>query len=114
MSEWSATKARRILAALHSIRWQNQRSSGSHLTLRRQGWPDFVFSFHADAELGPRMHFEDQVLKIEAVPGIDASWTAPEPRGRIASFLGKCIEMPGRFARLSFIFILTDGRQSSG
>jgi len=55
MSEWPATKARRVLAALHRIGWQIKRSSGSHLTLRRPGWPDFVFSFHDDEELGPRM-----------------------------------------------------------
>ncbi len=50
MSEWPATKARRVLAALHRIGWQIKRSSGSHLTLCRPGWPDFVFSFHGDEE----------------------------------------------------------------
>jgi predicted RNA binding protein YcfA (HicA-like mRNA interferase family) len=38
-----------------SAPWQIKRSSGSHLTLSRPGWPDFVFSFHGDEELGPRM-----------------------------------------------------------
>jgi predicted RNA binding protein YcfA (HicA-like mRNA interferase family) len=28
---------------------------GSHRTLSRSGWPDYVFAFHEDEELGPRM-----------------------------------------------------------
>ena len=55
MSSWPATKARRVLAALLRIGWQVRRVSGSHRTLRRDGWPDFVFAFHDDEEVGPRM-----------------------------------------------------------
>ena len=55
MSAWPATKARRVLAALLSIGWRVKRQSGSHRTLARLDWPDFVFSFHDDEELGPRM-----------------------------------------------------------
>jgi hypothetical protein len=29
--------------------------TGSHRTLSRAGWPDFVFAFHDDEEIGPRM-----------------------------------------------------------
>ena len=29
--------------------------SGSHRTLGRAGWPDFVFAFHDGEEIGPRM-----------------------------------------------------------
>jgi predicted RNA binding protein YcfA (HicA-like mRNA interferase family) len=32
-----------------------KRQSGSHRTLSRDGWPDFVFAFHADVEIGPKM-----------------------------------------------------------
>jgi predicted RNA binding protein YcfA (HicA-like mRNA interferase family) len=32
-----------------------KRSSGSHRTLERPGWPDVVFAFHDDEEIGPRM-----------------------------------------------------------
>jgi predicted RNA binding protein YcfA (HicA-like mRNA interferase family) len=32
-----------------------KRQSGSHRTLSRSGWPDFVFSFHDREEIGPRM-----------------------------------------------------------
>ena len=55
MSTWPATKARRVLAALLKIGWQTKRQSGSHRTLSRPDWPDFVFAFHDDEELGPRM-----------------------------------------------------------
>jgi len=55
MSQWPSTRARRVLAALHRIGWAIKRQTGSHRTLSRPGWPDFVFSFHDDDELGPRM-----------------------------------------------------------
>jgi predicted RNA binding protein YcfA (HicA-like mRNA interferase family) len=55
MSEWSSTRARRVLAALLRIGWIVKRQSGSHRTLSRFGWPDFVFAFHDNEELGPRM-----------------------------------------------------------
>lgn len=55
MSQWSATKARRVLAALLSIGWTVKRQSGSHRTLARPGWDDYVFAFHDDDEIGPRM-----------------------------------------------------------
>jgi predicted RNA binding protein YcfA (HicA-like mRNA interferase family) len=43
------------LAALLRIGWRIKRQSGSHKTLERDGWPDLVFAFHDDAEIGPRM-----------------------------------------------------------
>jgi len=55
MSQWPSTKATRVLAALQRIGWQIKRQSGSHRTLSRQGWPDFVFAFHDGDEIGPRM-----------------------------------------------------------
>lgn len=55
MTSWGAAKARRVLAALLRIGWQEKRESGSHRTLRRAGWPDFVFAFHDGEEIGPRM-----------------------------------------------------------
>ena len=53
MSRFPATKARRVLAALLRIGWVIKRQSGSHRT--RSGWPDVVFAFHDDVELGPVM-----------------------------------------------------------
>ncbi|MEZ5289669.1 MAG: type II toxin-antitoxin system HicA family toxin [Vicinamibacterales bacterium] len=55
MSNWPATKARRVLAALTSIGWVVKRQSGSHRTLARPDWPDVVFAFHDDEELGAKM-----------------------------------------------------------
>ncbi len=55
MSTWSSAKARRVLAALLKIGWYVKRQSGSHRTLARVNWPDFVFAFHDDEEIGPKM-----------------------------------------------------------
>jgi predicted RNA binding protein YcfA (HicA-like mRNA interferase family) len=55
MSQWPSRKARLVLAALHRIGWSTKRQSGSHRTLQRAGWPDYVFAFHDTEELGPRM-----------------------------------------------------------
>jgi predicted RNA binding protein YcfA (HicA-like mRNA interferase family) len=35
--------------------WTVKRQSGSHRTLSRPDWPDVVFAFHDDEEIGPRM-----------------------------------------------------------
>jgi predicted RNA binding protein YcfA (HicA-like mRNA interferase family) len=53
MSEWRATKSRRVLSALRRIGWKEIRRSGSHRTLRREGWPQYRFAFHDKEELGP-------------------------------------------------------------
>jgi predicted RNA binding protein YcfA (HicA-like mRNA interferase family) len=55
MSQWPSTKAKRVLAALLKLGWQIKRQSGSHRTLTREGWSDYVFAFHDNEELGPRM-----------------------------------------------------------
>lgn len=55
MSQWSTAKAKRVLAALLRIGWSVKRQSGSHRTLSRPGWPDMVFAFHDNEEIGPRM-----------------------------------------------------------
>ena len=55
MSSWGAAKAKRVYAALLLVGWQVKRQSGSHTTLRREGWPDYVFAFHHGEEIGPRM-----------------------------------------------------------
>lgn len=45
-----------MLAAPLKIGWSIKRErGGSHKTLKREGWPDFVFSFHDNEEIGPRM-----------------------------------------------------------
>ncbi|HEX8558217.1 MAG TPA: type II toxin-antitoxin system HicA family toxin [Pyrinomonadaceae bacterium] len=55
MSQWASAKARRVLAALLRIGWSVKRETGSHKTLSRPGWPDFVFAFHDKDEVGPKM-----------------------------------------------------------
>lgn len=55
MSQWSSVKAKRVLAALLCIGWQIKRQTGSHKTLARPGWADFVFAFHDGDEIGPKM-----------------------------------------------------------
>jgi len=55
VSTWPSTKARRVLSALLRIGWSVKRQSGSHRTLSRPNWPDFVFAFHDDEEIGPKM-----------------------------------------------------------
>ena len=55
MSQWPAAKAKRVLAALLTLGWRVKRQTGSHKTLAREGWPDFVFAFHDGEEIGPRM-----------------------------------------------------------
>jgi predicted RNA binding protein YcfA (HicA-like mRNA interferase family) len=44
-----------VLAALLRIGWRVKRQTGSHRTLERAGWSDYVFAFHDSETLGPRM-----------------------------------------------------------
>ncbi|HTW92212.1 MAG TPA: type II toxin-antitoxin system HicA family toxin [bacterium] len=56
MSAWPSTKANRVLAGLLRIGWVIKRQSGtSQRVLSRPGWPDFLFAFHDQEEIGPRM-----------------------------------------------------------
>jgi len=43
------------LRALLRIGWSLKRQAGSHRTLSRPGWPDYVFAFRDREEIGPRM-----------------------------------------------------------
>ncbi len=55
MSNWPSTKSKRVLAALIKAGWVIKRQSGSHRTLTKPGMPDYVFSFHDNEEIGPKM-----------------------------------------------------------
>jgi len=55
MSQWRSIKANRLLAALLKIGWSVKRQAGSHKTLERFGYPDYVFAFHDSDEIGPKM-----------------------------------------------------------
>jgi predicted RNA binding protein YcfA (HicA-like mRNA interferase family) len=56
-------KARAV--SLLRIGWNIKRQSGSHRTLSRPGWPDVVFAFHDQEEIGPRM-----LARIAKVTGL--------------------------------------------
>jgi predicted RNA binding protein YcfA (HicA-like mRNA interferase family) len=55
MTGFAAAKSRRVLVGLLRIGWQVKRQSGSHRTLSRDGWPDVVYAFHDNDEIGPVM-----------------------------------------------------------
>ena len=55
MTQWPFVKARKLLSALTALGWSIKRQSGSHRTLSRPGYQDFVFAFHDGEEIGPRM-----------------------------------------------------------
>jgi len=55
VSHWPSVRARVRLQALLRIGWQIKRQSGSHRTLSREGYSDYVFAFHDGEEVGPRM-----------------------------------------------------------
>jgi len=55
MSQWPSTKAKRVLSALIRSGWSVRRQSGSHKTLAKQGQADFIFAFHDNEEIGPKM-----------------------------------------------------------
>ncbi|HAZ43257.1 MAG TPA: hypothetical protein DCZ55_01775 [Cyanobacteria bacterium UBA11371] len=65
MSQWSSTKAKRVLAALLRIGWEVKRISGSHRILSHPDSPDVVFAFHDNEEIGPRM-----LARIAKVTGL--------------------------------------------
>ena len=55
MSKWRSIKAKQLLAALLRAGWSVKRQTGSHKTLERTGYPDYVFAFHDGDEIGPKM-----------------------------------------------------------
>jgi predicted RNA binding protein YcfA (HicA-like mRNA interferase family) len=55
MSDWKSVKAKRLLATLLRIGWTVKRQTGSHKILERPNWPDVIFAFHDNEEIGPKM-----------------------------------------------------------
>ena len=68
MSQWPSAKAKKVLAALLRLGWEIKRQSGSHKTLARAGFPDYVFAFHDGEEIGPKM-----LSRIAKHTGLSAS-----------------------------------------
>ena len=65
MSQWRSIKAKRLLSALRRLGWSVKRQAGSHKVLAKPGWPDVVFAFHDNEEIGPRM-----LARIAKVTGL--------------------------------------------
>jgi predicted RNA binding protein YcfA (HicA-like mRNA interferase family) len=55
VSAWPSAKARTVLKALKNLGWEEVRQKGSHRVLSRKDWPNFVFAFHENTEIGPKM-----------------------------------------------------------
>lgn len=53
MSRWRSVKAKRLLAALLRIGWEEAWKTGSHRRLKRPGWASYTFAFHDNEEIGP-------------------------------------------------------------
>ena len=64
MSSWASVKAKKVLAGLQAVWWRVKRQTGSHKTLQRAGFPDFVFAFHDGEEIGLRMLLELQRILV--------------------------------------------------
>lgn len=55
MSTWPSCKAKKVFNALIRAGWEQKRCCGSHRILKHQHFPDFVFAFHDNQEIGPKM-----------------------------------------------------------
>jgi predicted RNA binding protein YcfA (HicA-like mRNA interferase family) len=55
MSDWKTVKTKRLLTVLLRIGWRVKRQTGSHKILERPDWPEVVFAFHDNEEIGPKM-----------------------------------------------------------
>ncbi|MFZ0320219.1 MAG: type II toxin-antitoxin system HicA family toxin [Candidatus Sulfotelmatobacter sp.] len=57
MSQWPSTKARRVFHALLKSGWFVVSQAGSHVKLRHHSskFPDYIWAFHDNEEIGPRM-----------------------------------------------------------
>ncbi len=78
MSLWPSVKAKRLLDALLRLGWQIKRQSGSHKTLARNGWPDFVFAFHDGDVVAPKCWrvFQSIPAYLQMICKIDGSGLA--------------------------------------
>ena len=57
MSQWPASKAKRVYQALLRIGWVEHHlvKGSSHQQLTRAGYADFTWAFHDSNEIGPKM-----------------------------------------------------------
>jgi len=55
MSNWHSVKSKQLLKALIKKGWSIKRISGSHKILEHSNYNNFVFAFHDNEEIGPKM-----------------------------------------------------------
>jgi predicted RNase H-like HicB family nuclease/predicted RNA binding protein YcfA (HicA-like mRNA interferase family) len=53
--ELAVNQSQESFAAVQTIGWRVKCQAGSHKTLEREGYLDYVFAFHDSAEIGPRL-----------------------------------------------------------
>ena len=54
MSNWPSSKANRVYKALLRIGWiPKSEKKGSHVQMRKPGFPDYTWAWHDSEELGP-------------------------------------------------------------
>ena len=56
MSHWPSSKGSRVYRALLRIGWSPKTfKRSSHITLQRASYPNYVWAFHDNVEIGPKM-----------------------------------------------------------
>jgi len=55
VSAWPSLKARKVFKALLRIGWSVKHRSGSHVKLEHPTRGQFIWAFHDDVEIGPKM-----------------------------------------------------------
>ena len=55
MDTFPSAKAKRVFSALERIGWKTVRTTGSPKVLSHSDYPNYVFSFHDNEEIGPVM-----------------------------------------------------------
>ena len=55
MTGFGSAKGRAVYRALERSGWTLKRQTGSHRVMARAGYPDYVFAFGDNDEIGPRM-----------------------------------------------------------
>jgi predicted RNA binding protein YcfA (HicA-like mRNA interferase family) len=55
LSDWPSAKARPVLRALLRIGWKIVSQKGSHIKLQHPQRGTYMFGFHDNEELGPRI-----------------------------------------------------------
>jgi predicted RNA binding protein YcfA (HicA-like mRNA interferase family)/predicted RNase H-like HicB family nuclease len=52
---WASRNSQQLVGTLLKLRWSIKRQFSSHKIFEREGYPDYVFAFHDDEEVGSKM-----------------------------------------------------------